>query len=112
MPFISIKTSLPEIEDSEGLLKELSKLIAILTGKPEKYVMTLLEKNVPMTFSGNNNHCCYIEIKSIGSLKPATMTAEISKFIEAKTQIKSDRIYINFEDIDAKKWGYNGRTFA
>ena len=112
MPLISIKTSLPEIENQDSLLKELSKKLSVLTSKPEKYVMTLLENNLPMTFSGNNQPCCFIEIKSIGSLDPARMSEVISNLISEKTQIPIDRIYINFEDIKANKWGFNGGTFG
>ena len=112
MPLISLKTSLPEIEKTEELLKELSKQLSILTSKPEKYVMTLLEKNLPMTFSGNSEPCCFVEIKSIGSLKPKIMSEIISNVISDKTQIPLERIYINFEDIEASKWGFNGMTFG
>tara|TARA_Y100001968_G_C19097220_1_gene590723 strand:+ start:129 stop:467 length:339 start_codon:yes stop_codon:yes gene_type:complete len=112
MPLIILRTSLSEIEGAEELLKELSKQLSILTSKPEKYVMTILEKNLQMTFSGNNDPCCYVEIKSIGSLKPKIMSEVISSIISKKTKIAIDRIYINFEDIEASKWGFNGATFA
>ena len=74
MPLIHVKLSSSSIENPNGLLKDLSKELSTLTGKPEQYVMCLLETNVPMIFSGNDDPCCYIEIKSIGSLKPPEMT--------------------------------------
>ena len=43
MPLINVRTSLPELADSAALLKELSAALAQQTGKPESYVMTLLE---------------------------------------------------------------------
>ena len=51
MPLINVRTSLPELADAAGLLKELSAALAQQTGKPEAYVMTLLEAAVPMTFA-------------------------------------------------------------
>ena len=68
MPLINVKTSLPNIENSELLLMNLSKELSNLTGKPEQFVMTLLQTNVPMTFAGSTEACCYVEIKSIGSI--------------------------------------------
>ena len=43
MPLINVRTSLPEVADADGLLQELSAALAQQTGKPESYVMTLLE---------------------------------------------------------------------
>ena len=51
MPLINVRTSLAEVADANGLLKELSKALAQQTGKPESFVMTLLETAVPMTFA-------------------------------------------------------------
>ena len=112
MPLINVRTSLEEISNSDGLLKQLSAEMANLTGKPEKYVMTLLQTNLPMTFSGSNEPSCYIEIKSIGSLKPELMSQSFCKIISSMTKIPSNRIYIGFEDVQANKWGFNGSTFA
>ena len=54
MPLINVRTSLPEVADSAALLKELSAALAQQTGKPESYVMTLLDTAVPMTFAGSS----------------------------------------------------------
>tara|TARA_Y100001968_G_scaffold306146_1_gene322697 strand:- start:377 stop:715 length:339 start_codon:yes stop_codon:yes gene_type:complete len=112
MPLISLKTSLPEIEDLNGLIKELSKQLSVLTEKPEQYVMAMIETNIPMSFSGSNEPCCYAEVKSIGSLKPNEMSEVLSMIISEKTKIPINRIYISFENIEGSKWGFNGRTFA
>lgn len=112
MPLINVRTSLPAVEDADGLLKDLSKALANETGKPETYVMTLLELGVPMTFSGSNDPCVYVEIKSIGALKPKAMSAAFSALLEERLGIPANRIYLNFEDIDASSWGWNGGTFG
>ena len=49
MPLINVRTSLPALKDGSALLQELSSELANQTGKPEAYVMTLLETGVPMT---------------------------------------------------------------
>ncbi len=112
MPLINVRTSLSRIENPEVLLQELSSELAVMTGKPEKYVMALLETDVPMLFSGSDKPCCYIEIKSIGAIKPSEMSEVFSKIVSSKTEIPSSRIYISFEDIPAKYWGWDGRTFG
>ena len=47
MPLIKVRTSLPALKDGSALLQELSSELANQTGKPEAYVMTLLETGVP-----------------------------------------------------------------
>ncbi len=112
MPLINVRTSLKNVENSEEILKELSDLLANLTGKPDSYVMAILDTDVPMTFAGNIDPCCYIEIKSIGALDPSKMAKEFCSLVSSKTGIPGSRIYIGFEDIPAQLWGWNGRTFG
>ena len=112
MPLINVRTSISSIEKPELLLQELSKELSDITGKPEKYVMALLETDVPMVFSGSNEPCCYIEIKSIGAINPSEMSAAFCRMVSSKTEIPSSRIYLRFEDIPAKYWGWDGRTFG
>ena len=112
MPLINVRTSLAAVEDAEALLQQLSALLAQQTGKPEAYVMTLMETGVPMTFAGSTEPCAYVEIKSIGALKPPAMTAAFSDLISSRTGIPANRIYIGFDDVKASAWGWNGSTFG
>ena len=112
VPLINLRTSLPEIANATELLQELSSTLAQQTGKPEMYVMTLLETGVSMTFGGGSDPSAYVEIKSIGSLRPPAMSAAFCELISARTGIPADRIYIQFEDVAAGSWGWDGRTFG
>ncbi len=112
MPLINVKLSSAQIANEGALLKELSAELATLTGKPEAYVMSLLQINVPMTFGGTEDPCCYIEVKSIGSLQPSQMTKSFCRIIESRTGVPANRIYIGFEDIAPSQWGFNSRTFG
>ena len=112
MPLINVRTSLASVDDGDGLLQQLSLLLAEQTGKPEAYVMTLLETGVPMTFAGSSEPCAYVEIKSIGALKPQAMTSAFCELIESRTGIGANRIYVAFEDVNASSWGWNGNTFG
>ena len=110
MPFINISTS-AKVEDKKRLLEEISILISSLTNKPKKFVMAKLEDNTTLFFE-NESPCCYLEIKSIGSLKPSEMAKPICSFVYEKIGIPMDKIYICFEDVPPQMWGWNGRTFG
>ena len=112
MPFIQINTSSKSVLNNDLLLKEISKKVAELTEKPENYVMTLIQNNSQMTFAGSDEPCCFIKLKSIGSLKPSSMSKSLCELIESKTNIKTNRIYLEFIDVKAENWGFNGSTFG
>tara|TARA_B100001996_G_scaffold303928_1_gene244766 strand:+ start:344 stop:682 length:339 start_codon:yes stop_codon:yes gene_type:complete len=112
MPFIQINTSTKSVVDNGLLQKEISKMVADLTGKPESYVMTMIQSNSQMTFAGSDEPCCFIKLKSIGSLTPSSMSKSLCELIESKTNIQANRIYIEFSDVKASNWGFNGSIFG
>ena len=63
-------------------------------------------------FFDDESPCCFLEIKSIGSLNPSKMASPLSKFINEKMAIPIDKIYISFEDVPASMWAWNGKTFG
>ena len=113
MPFIQINTSSNSVVENDDLLqKDISKMIANLTGKPESYVMTMIQLDTRMTFAGSDEPCCFIKVKSIGSLEPTLMSKSFCDLIASRTNINTNRIYIEFEDVEASNWGFNGSTFG
>ena len=110
MPFINISTS-AKVKDKNKLLEEISILISSLTNKPKRFVMAKLEDDSKLFFD-NYTPCCYLEIKSIGSLNPSEITQPICSFVFEKIGVPMDKIYICFEDVPAEMWGWNGRTFG
>ena len=112
MPFIQINTSSKSVLGNESLQKEISEMVSDLTGKPENYVMTMVQENSQMTFAGTDEPCCFIKLKSIGSLTPSLMSKSLCELIASKTNIKANRIYIEFTDIKASNWGFNSSTFG
>lgn len=117
MPLIKVQTSVsaPEKADVETMLKSLSSKLAKHLGKPESYVMTALEGDIPMTFAGTTDPVCYIEIKSIGTMKPDQTKAISQDFCQQINQglgVPENRIYIEFADAKATMWGWNGSTFG
>ena len=110
MPYINVSTS-AKIEDKKKLLEEISILVASLTNKSKRFVMAKLDENSEMYFD-DASPCCFLEIKSIGSLNPSEMAKPISNFVYEKMGIPIDKIYIFFEDVPASMWAWNGRTFG
>ena len=110
MPYINVSTSV-KIEDKKKFLEEVSILIASLTNKSKRFVMAKLDDNSSMYFE-DESPCCFLEIKSIGSLNPSEMSKPISNLINEKMGIPIDKIYSSFEDVTASNWAWNGRTFG
>ncbi len=110
MPYINVSTSV-KVEDKKKFIEEISILISSLTNKSKRFVMAKLEDNLEMYFD-DQRPCCFLEIRSIGSLKPSQMARPISDFVYEKMGIPIDKIYISFEDVPASMWAWNGRTFG
>ena len=110
MPYINVSTS-AKVNDKDKLLEEISTLISSLTKKSRRFVMAEIDDNCQMYFD-DVTPSCFLEIKSIGSLKPSEMAMPISDFVYEKMGIPIDRIYISFKDVPASLWAWNGRTFG
>ncbi len=117
MPLIQVKSSVsaPEKSEVESMLKSLSASLAKHTDKPESYVMTAFEPGVPMTFAGTTDPVCYIEVKSVGSMKPEQTKAMSQDFCQQINQalgVDKNRIYVEFNDAKGYMWGWNSSTFG
>lgn len=116
MPLIKVKSSVtaPDKSKVESLLTSLSAKLAKHLSKPESYVMTAFEADIPMTFGGTLDPVCYVEIKNIGTMKPEQTKAMSSDFcqqIESELGVPANRIYIEFADAQRHLWGWNKSTF-
>ena len=111
MPLLNIATN-KDIKNEQRLLAKSSELISSLLNKSENFVMIKLTDSLPMYFSGNDDPCCFIELKSIGSLIPSEISQPICEFFSAELQIPKERIFIFFQDIDSSMWAWNGKTFG
>jgi phenylpyruvate tautomerase PptA (4-oxalocrotonate tautomerase family) len=118
MPLISVRTSCasPPQAAVEALLLDLSARVARHLGKPEAYVMTSFEADVPMTFAGRSDQpACYLELKSVGGFMPTTtaaISADLCRVIADGLGVPPERTYIEFGAAEGYLWGWNGRTFG
>ena len=111
MPLLNISTN-KEIKNEQILLSKSSEFISSLLNKSENFVMIKLTESLKMYFSGTNEPCCFIEIKSIGSVEPSTMSKPICEFFSNELEISKERIYIFFQDANPSMWAWNSRTFG
>jgi phenylpyruvate tautomerase PptA (4-oxalocrotonate tautomerase family) len=116
MPLIKVQSSLESVDSQtvQDLLKSLSTKLAQHLGKSESYVMTCFEPKAAMSFAGTFEPVCYLEVKSVGTMKPnqtAAMSQDFCQEINDKLGIAKNRIYIEFADAKGSMWGWNGSTF-
>jgi len=115
MPLLKLETTVPLPEEkTKPLLTALSKAVAAVIGKPEQYVLITANRS-DMVMSGKAGDAAFVDIRSIGGLNGNTnrkLSQQICKLLEDSLGIASDRVYLNFTDIEAGNWGWNGSTFG
>ena len=116
MPLIKVQSSVSQPEAAvKSLLTNLSTNLAKHLGKPESYVMTAFESDVPMTFGGTFDPACYVEIKSVGTMssdQTKAMSQDFCSQISEQLNVPCNRIYIEFADAKGSMWGWNQSTFG
>ena len=114
MPYLMIQTNVsPDDGTRTTLTRTLSKTVAELLGKPERYVMVAIETGTPMVFAGDDSPLAYMELKSIGLPESSTsaFSESLCMLVEKELGIPSDRIYIEFTGAERHMWGWNKDTF-
>jgi len=115
MPLLKVETTVVLSEEKRSaLLAALSKTVAMTIGKPEQYVMVSLTQSA-IQMSGKIGDAAFVDIRSIGGLSPEVnrkLAQQTCKLLNDSLGIASDRIYLNFTDVDAVSWGWNGSTFG
>jgi phenylpyruvate tautomerase len=115
MPLLKLETSVAISEEKrKALLSSLSKAVAGTTGKPEQYVMVTVGQSA-MLISGKPGDAAFVDIRGIGGLTGETnrkLSQQVCKLLSDSLGIGSDRIYLNFTDVEAGNWGWNGSTFG
>ncbi len=115
MPLLKLETTVPlPGEKAKPLLAALSKAVASATGKPEQYVMITFSHSA-MLMSGKVGDAAFVDIRGIGGLNGETnrqLSQQICKLLKDSLGIALDRIYLNFTDVEAANWGWNGSTFG
>ena len=116
MPLIKLQiaTEVPEDKKTE-IMTAASRIVADATGKPETYVMAMVEDDAIASLGGNVCPAAFADVRGIGGLDGGT-NAAISKgicgLLQEKLGIEPDKVYLVFTDVAASNWGCNGSTFG
>jgi hypothetical protein len=112
MPFIKVETNVP-VPDETACLKGVSALAAGMLGKPESYVLAVLEPGKKLLFGGTADPAAFVTLDSIGLPEDRTseFSAAICGFLERELSVPANRVYIAFGNIQRHLFGWDGGTF-
>ena len=88
--------------------------MAETTGKPEKYVMVVLE-TADILMAGAGGAAAFLDVRGIGGLNKAVngkLTKALCDLLRQELGIEPARVYATFTDVAAQNWGCNGATFG
>ena len=114
MPYIGSKVTVALTEEKKEILKsELGKIITLIPGKSENYLMLGFEDNYSLYFKGEKLSLgAFVEVKVFGT-SPASalekVTQEICSLYLRELGIPSHCIYVKYEAVS--DWGFNGNNF-
>lgn len=115
MPLLKLETTVALTEDKKNvLLASLSKIVAGVIGKPEQYVMVTIGP-AAMLMSGKPGDAAFVDVRSIGGLNDDVnrhLAQKIGAALKEFLGVAPDRVYLNFTDVPAGNWGWNGGTFG
>lgn len=115
MPLLRLETNAaPTDSQRQELLASLSKVVAETIGKPEQYVMVSLNP-CTMQMSGQTGDAALVDVRSIGGLSADVnrrLAGKICALLTQSLRVPANRVYLNFTDVAAESWGWNGDTFG
>lgn len=114
MPMIRVQLSVA-VEKQVELSKSLSSAVASLLGKPESYMMVLLEPGVHILMGGAGGPAALVEVRSVGTIsgdQAERLSQRVSEILGQQAGIPQDRVYSNFVGVPGAMWGHGGSTFG
>jgi phenylpyruvate tautomerase PptA (4-oxalocrotonate tautomerase family) len=115
MPLLKLETTVVLPDDKrQALLASLSKIVAETIGKPQQYVMVAASQ-AAMQMSGTPGDAAFVDVRSIGGLTGdviGKLSQKVCKLLNDSLGVPPNRIYLNFSDVPASHWGWNGSTFG
>lgn len=115
MPLLKLETTVTLSDNQrQQLLASLSKIVAETIGKPEQYVMVTIGP-AAILMSGKPGDAAFVDVRSIGGLNAdvnGQLSQKVCALLTQSLRVPQDRIYLNFSEIEAGNWGWNGSTFG
>jgi hypothetical protein len=112
MPVLQITTNVT-VDDTRSLAQQASSLAADMLGKPESYVMVIVNGNANLVFAGTDDPCAHLVLKSLGLPEAETKTysARLCAFVEQQLGVSPSRTYIEYVSPERSMFGWNNTTF-
>jgi phenylpyruvate tautomerase PptA (4-oxalocrotonate tautomerase family) len=98
----------------DAILKAASAAVAKATGKPEAYMMCVIEP-ATIVMAGKPGPAAFADVRGIGGFNRtvnSAITRALCDLLHTELGIVSDRVYATFTNVDADFWGCNGETFG
>ncbi len=116
MPMTRVQLSADLNDDAKAaLLDEISSSVASGLGKPESYMMVVVETGVAMRMAASADPAALVEVRSVGTINDVqakALSATLCGLISERAGVPAGRIYVNFAGVPGGMWGHNGGTFG
>jgi phenylpyruvate tautomerase PptA (4-oxalocrotonate tautomerase family) len=114
MPYFEIKTSVKlDAERKEKICHELGRIIELVPGKSESWVMVQLQDGSDMCFAGDSTQpVAAVVLKTFGELESKyydILSQEICQYIGKLLEVDPKRMYVTYEPVI--HWGWNSTNF-
>jgi len=74
-----------------------------------------VSRQAAILMSGKPGDAAFVDIRSIGGVTDEVnrkLSQQVCKLLNDSLGIPPDRVYLNFTDVEASNWGWNGSTFG
>lgn len=116
MPLLKLETSVTlEPENKSALLASLGSVLARDTGKSAAHVMVLIADGVALSMAGKQGPGALVDVRGIGGLNASVnrkLSASVCELLQQQCEIPPGAVYLNFTELQASNWGFNGSTFG
>ena len=77
-------------------------------------MMVSLEESQPLIMGRNSEPAAFLDLSSIGLPEGAqkVLSSKLCDLLKDKINLPSERVYLNFQDVERGNWGWNSRTFG
>jgi phenylpyruvate tautomerase PptA (4-oxalocrotonate tautomerase family) len=65
--------------------------------------------------AGNPGAAAFVDVRSIGGLTNNVnrkLSQQVCKLLNDSLGVPENRVYLNFTEVEASNWGWNGSTFG
>ncbi len=116
MPLIRVQLSVAlEAKTEQALLRSLSSAVASALGKPESYMMVVVEPRAAILMGGSPDPAAFCDVRSVGTISGAaakSLSAAVAGILAEQAKIPGERVYLNLAGVPGAMWGHDGGTFG